>query len=192
MPFKVRLGGWSALGSGAQPRSSCASASKLALHAEASCRPALRRRSPGSEMSRWPCCTASCSASSLLGDRCTGWRECRPVHCTFATAVSQRDNSRSRRAKTRCVISCQRAFSSRELGSVLHQLAICSLLLRRCSRHAFHASHWHQIPLRNADSGCNSRRPLRPGLAGRHFGPARQASSRTHTTPFNLAQRASV
>ena len=37
-----------------------------------------------------------------------------PDHCTFAAASAQRDRSRSWRAKTRCVISSQRAFSSRE------------------------------------------------------------------------------
>ena len=31
-----------------------------------------------------------------------------------------------------------------------------------------------------------------PGLAGRHFGPARQLSGRIHTIPFVLAKPASV
>ena len=48
------------------------------------------------------------------------------------------------------------------------------------------------IRLRRAGSGFNSRRPLRPGFVGRYFGPARKARGRTHTTPFNAAQRASV
>src|SRR5271157_3424164 len=46
--------------------------------------------------------------------------------------------------------------------------------------------------LRNVVGGCNSRRPLRPGLAGRQFGRARQAGGRTQTISFTLAQRASV
>src|SRR5690242_11841643 len=38
----------------------------------------------------------------------------------------------------------------------------------------------------------NSHPPVCTGLAGPHFGPARQAGDRTQTTPFDWAQRASV
>jgi len=37
--------------------------------------------------------------------------------------------------------------------------------------------------LRNGVCGCNSRRPLRSGLAGRHFGPVRQAGAEDRRFP---------
>ena len=73
--------------------------------------------------------------------------------------------------------------------------------VERCRRRAAEAppspsAHYvsckRQIPLWNAGFGWNSRRPLRPGLAGRPIGPARQAGGRTQAIPFTLAQRASV
>src|SRR5262249_54275322 len=48
---------------------------------------------------------------------------------------------------------------------------------------------------RSSGRGSNTRRLVRscspPSLAGRHFGPARQAGDRTQTISFMLAQRAS-
>ena len=44
-----------------------------------------------------------------------------------------------------------------------------------------------RLDLRNPDCGCNSRRPLGPGLAGRRFSLVRQDGGRTQTISFTLA-----
>jgi hypothetical protein len=57
--------------------------------------------------------------------------------------------------------------------------------LRHCQGQLRNTQVLDVIDLRNAGLGCNSRRPLRRGLAGRHFGLTRGVVDRTQTFPFN-------